>query len=210
MFDTIELAQTRYVDGTAFPLTLGLSAKCESLQDVLNWFSENKEVVDSKLRKHKALLFRCGKFVNCHQDFNAVVASLNYNGMDYIGGAAVRTQLTERVFTANESPSTELIPFHHEMAQTPSPPTHLFFYCETPPESGGETPILVSAEVCSTLEQLQPKFMDELERKGVQYVRYMSEFDDPTSAIGRGWRSTFLTNDRGETTKLILAVPLCL
>jgi hypothetical protein len=29
----------------------------------------------------------------------------------YIGGAAVRTQLTTRVFTANESPSSEKIPF---------------------------------------------------------------------------------------------------
>ena len=33
------------------------------------------------------------------------------------GGAAVRTQITENVFTANESPSSEKIPFHHEMSQ---------------------------------------------------------------------------------------------
>ena len=26
----------------------------------------------------------------------------------------------------------------------------------------------------------------------------MSEDDDPTSAIGRGWKSTFLANDRGD------------
>jgi hypothetical protein len=38
--------------------------------------------------------------------------------------------MTDRVFTANESPSSENIPFHHEMAQTPHPPTHLFFFCE--------------------------------------------------------------------------------
>ena len=35
----------------------------------------------------------------------------------YEGGAAVRTQITENVFTANESPSSEKIPFHHEMSQ---------------------------------------------------------------------------------------------
>ena len=57
--------------------------------------------------------------------------------MPYMGGAAVRTQLTERVFTANESPSSEPIPFHHELAQTPNPPTHLMFYCEIPPNTGG-------------------------------------------------------------------------
>lgn len=62
--------------------------------------------------------------------------------MDYIGGAAVRTQITSRVFTANESPASEKIPFHHEMAQVPLPPTHLFFYCEIPPAIGGEVIIL--------------------------------------------------------------------
>lgn len=58
--------------------------------------------------------------------------------MPYVGGAAVRTPVTPRVFTSNESPPSEKIPFHHEMSQVPNPPTHLFFYCETPAVSGGE------------------------------------------------------------------------
>jgi hypothetical protein len=58
--------------------------------------------------------------------------------MAYIGGAAVRTQITSRVFTSNESPPSEKIPFHHEMSQVPEPPTHLFFYSEIPAEVGGE------------------------------------------------------------------------
>jgi hypothetical protein len=37
--------------------------------------------------------------------------------MPFTGGAAVRTQITDKVFTANESPSSEKIPFHHEMSQ---------------------------------------------------------------------------------------------
>jgi hypothetical protein len=37
--------------------------------------------------------------------------------MHFTGGAAVRTQITDKVFTANESPSSEKIPFHHEMSQ---------------------------------------------------------------------------------------------
>ena len=40
---------------------------------------------------------------------------MHIRGMEYVGGAAVRTQLTPRIFTANESPPTEKIPFHHEM-----------------------------------------------------------------------------------------------
>ena len=90
--------------------------------------------------------------------------------------SAVRTQLTERVFTANESPSSENIPFHHEMAQVPSPPTHLFFFCEQPPSVHGETPILESSEVCRRLAVSHPVFMEKLERLGVQYVRVLPGF----------------------------------
>lgn len=53
-------------------------------------------------------------------------------------------QVTPRVFTSNESPPSEKIPFHHEMAQVPEPPTHLFFYCEVPTLTGGEVSQSVS------------------------------------------------------------------
>jgi hypothetical protein len=32
----------------------------------------------------------------------------------------------------------------------------------------------------------------------------MPEDDDPTSAIGRGWKSTFLANDRGDVYTIIV------
>ena len=92
---------------------------------------------------------------------------------EYVGGAAVRTVLTKAVVTANESPSSEVIPFHHEMAQVPDPPTHLFFFCDTPPAVGGETPILVSCEVVERLEEKHPEELKKLENYGVKYIRIM-------------------------------------
>jgi hypothetical protein len=195
------IPQERKWGGHLFPLTLQCQAAptgCDQTASIKRWLQENAGDIDSKLQKHKAILFRCGDQISTHGDFHAFVEALNYKTMPYVGGAAVRTQLTERVFTANESPSSESIPFHHEMAQTPHPPTHLFFFCEVPPQAGGATPILVSAEVCERLRVLQPEFMADLERCGVRYVRVMPEQDDPTSAIGRGWRSTFQCNDRGK------------
>ena len=43
-----------------------------------------------------------------------------------------------------------------------------------------------------------PDFMKGIEEYGVQYVRVMPKEDDPTSAIGRGWKSTFLTESKEE------------
>lgn len=196
-FQAVTLREERHYNGQVFPLALEWDSESRLTSSVVGWFQENKSKVEEDLRQHKAVLFRCADAISTYSDFSSVVEAIDFASMEYVGGAAVRTQLTGRVFTANESPSSEVIPFHHEMAQTPLPPTHLFFYCEVPPASGGETPILISAEVCSKVEQLHPQFMRDLEDHGVQYVRYMPEFDDPTSAIGRGWRSTFQTSDRG-------------
>ncbi len=40
--------------------------------------------------------------------------------------------------------------------------------------------------------------MEKLEHVGVKYQRFLSEEDDPSSPIGRGWKSTFLTQKREE------------
>ncbi|KAF9613599.1 hypothetical protein IFM89_009269 [Coptis chinensis] len=50
-------------------------------------------------------------------DFNQVVEAFGYEELPYVGGAAPRTNVIGRVFTANESPPDQIIPFHHEMAQ---------------------------------------------------------------------------------------------
>lgn len=190
----LKLPQQSTIDqSSVFPLCLTTESN-DSIQ-LINWLKSNQEELDNLLRKHKGIVFRdCG--LKSVQDFHDSIVATGLLGMDYIGGAAVRTQLTERVFTANESPPSEKIPYHHEMAQTPSPPTHLFFFCEVPPQEGGETPILVSSEIYKRLKVKNPSFLESLEKNGVKYVRYMSEHDDPTSAIGRGWRSTFLTDSK--------------
>lgn len=182
----------------AFPLLVQPSSvtDCDAKKECLcTWLSSHHEDVDRLLKEHGALLFR-GFLGSSHHDFDDMVVASGYRGMEYVGGAAVRTKLTERVFTANESPSSENIPFHHEMSQVPAPPTHLFFFCETPPDIGGETPILESAEVVRRMEVLHPQFMQGLEGSGVKYIRNMPQDDDHTSAIGRGWKSTFLTTSK--------------
>jgi len=186
-----ELPESKVFDGKVFPLTLTPpSPGSSSKQSLTAWLASNKERMDALLLSHKAILFR-GFDVCSADDFHDIVDALGYEDMEYTGGAAVRTQLTPRVFTANESPASEKIPYHHELAQTPNPPTHVYFYCERPPETGGATPILPSNEVYKRMHSKHPTFMDKLENLGVRYVRVMPCENDPTSAIGRGWKATF-------------------
>jgi hypothetical protein len=82
------------------------------------------------------------------------------------------------------------------MAQVPKFPSHLFFYCDIPSVQGGETPIVLSNVVYEQCLKEMPDFVKSLEENGVVYTRIIPEEDDSESAIGRGWKSTFLTEDK--------------
>jgi hypothetical protein len=79
--------------------------------------AENRGWVEAKLEEHGALLLRGFSAIQKASDFNAVVEACAWAELPYVGGAAPRTNVCGRVFTSNESPPDQKIPFHHEMAQ---------------------------------------------------------------------------------------------
>lgn len=80
--------------------------------------------------------------------------------------------------------------------QVPEFPSKLFFFCEVEPASEGETPIVLSHVIYDRMKQKYPDFVQKLEVHGLIYTRVLGENDDPSSPIGRGWKSTFLTSDK--------------
>ncbi|KAI5602688.1 hypothetical protein POPTR_001G190100v4 [Populus trichocarpa] len=190
--------QKHYSNIPSFPFPSVLSPNPFS-SSTLSFFTDSiiaqKPFLDSLLLKTGAILFR-GFDVNTAKDFNDVVEAFGFEELPYVGGAAPRTNVVGRVFTANESPPDQKIPFHHEMAQVPEFPSKLFFFCEVEPGSGGETPIVLSHVVYERMKERYPDFVEKIEEHGLIYTRVLGEEDDPSSPIGRGWKSTFLTNDK--------------
>ena len=124
MIKEIALPQQRIPTGSHHPFPLIIEPKSKiSLNEWTNWLSDHFQDVESLLYQHQAILFRNFPISNAY-DFHDMVEATRLPSMDYIGGAAVRKQFTSRVVSSNESPPSEVIPFHHEMAQTPHPPTH--------------------------------------------------------------------------------------
>ncbi|KAI3651749.1 hypothetical protein MP228_003052 [Amoeboaphelidium protococcarum] len=150
---------------------------------------KHRQYIRKLVNVHGAVLFRGFQCIQSAVEFNDLIMDcLQYPPLPYVGGAAVRTNVYKGVFTSNESPPSELIPYHHEMAQAIKYPSYIFFYSDVAAKEGGETPILRSDLLYSKLPEA---FRDNLKQKGLRYYRVMPEDDDPTSAIGRGWRSTF-------------------
>ena len=131
------------------------------------------------------------------EEWASVLYKAGLAGMDYAGGAAVRKlivgkegshETNPQVLTTNESPPSEVIPFHHEMAQTPSSPSHICFFCRSNAAQGGSTPLIRSDLVYKMLADEHPQFIQQLEERGVKYSRRVPAEDDPASAQGRSWK----------------------
>lgn len=201
------------IDGTkvSFPLVLTSgnpesntpTAALATTEAVAAWITQNQTQLVDLAKKHGAILLRdfCPPIATA-ADFDVVCKSFGLTEFPYIGGAAPRTVITGSVFTANESPADQLIPFHHEMAQSKSHPGVLFFYCMKSPPEGGETPIVLSNLVYERIRGEFPQFVSELEQKGVRYVRVLPEANDPSSAIGRGWKSTFAVDTKEDAERV--------
>ena len=183
------LSQQRTPLGSQHVFPLILEPRTElSLPEWIEWLDHHYSELEHLLEKHQAILFRNFPISDAYS-FHDMVEATHLPAMDYIGGAAVRKQFTSRVVSSNESPPSEIIPFHHEMAQTPHPPTHseffllhlrsirfifiVFFYCDLPAQTGGETPILSSTELYQRLLSDIPEFIREIETQGVKYIRTM-------------------------------------
>ncbi len=172
-------------------------ALIEGQGDLSAFLSGNKPAVDAALDDAGTLLFR-GFDVQDAQAFDAAVCGYGEAGFTYKESLsnAVRVNVTERVFTANEAPPETAIHLHHEMAQTPLYPSKLFFYCEIAPNEGGATPVCRSDWLLEKMEQTDPALVARFAKLGVRYTNVMPASDDAGSGQGRSWRSTLGAADR--------------
>lgn len=161
----------------------------------------------SLLAKHKALLLQSGDGSQplSVEEFARFTEGLRLKKYEYVGGAAPRriipVEAKVEVFTANESPPDQPIPFHHELAQVADPPQYLFFYCDLPSTTGGETALIDSTLVYRYAADNFPEFMDKLKAYGARYKRTLPEDDDPASPIGRSFYNAYQVTNKIDLEK---------
>lgn len=185
----------------SFPLALSPranGASAPTAPELAAWCSRSSQQLRMLAQRHGAVLMRGCRVENA-EDFALVTRALGCEGYDYVGGAAPRTELVPGVvFTSNESPPDQPIPFHHELAQSPCPPAYILFFCEREAKAGGATPIIPSEEVAEFFVRNFPDVARKVEQLGVRYLRVMPEVTDQTSAQGRSWKETYNVSTRAE------------
>ena len=175
--------------------------------DLSHYIASHKPEIDTQLARSGAVLFR-GFDAPSVSEFDAAVRAYDEPNFPYKESLsnAVRVNLTDRVFTANEAPPTTTIHLHHEMAQTPIYPSTLFFYCEIAPDSGGATPLCRSDILLSALAKEEPGLVNAFEMLGVKYTNVMPGTDDAGSGQGRSWRSTLGVEEQAQAEERLSAL----
>ena len=110
------IPETQQVAGRSFPYTVSpTDIEKSSVPELMQWVDANRDHLLGLVADHGALLMR-GFDVGTPEQFAEVISSFQLVNMPYVGGAAARRNIVgDVVFTANESPPSEPIPFHHEV-----------------------------------------------------------------------------------------------
>ncbi|MDW3214017.1 MAG: TauD/TfdA family dioxygenase [Ilumatobacteraceae bacterium] len=161
--------------------------------DPVGWATRHREVIESDLHRSGAVLIS-GAEVRSADVFRAVCAAICPQLRNYVGGDSPRAGVADQVYTSTEYPAHLEVFLHNELSYAGWSPDRLFFYCEVPAETGGETHLADGREI---LRRLDPTVRDRFERRGVTYLQHLWDADDEPG-VGKSWQETFETSDRAD------------
>ena len=159
-----------------------------ALDDVnlATWAETHRELIESLLLKHGALLFR-GFAVETAEKFEECARAKCSELLDYYERSSPRTELHRRIYTSTDYPADQSIHFHNEQSYTKSWPMKLWFYCLRPAERGGATLIADGRKVLSLLN---PELTARVGRKRIMYMRNYGD------GLGLTWQAAFQTENK--------------
>ncbi|BAY34378.1 taurine catabolism dioxygenase TauD/TfdA [Nostoc carneum NIES-2107] len=170
------------IDENSLPLLI--KATVEGV-DLVAWAANNQELIKKYLLKHGGILFRNFqvKEVAEFEQFIKVVAG---DLLEYRDRSSPRSAIQGKIYTSTDHPATQKILLHSENSYAANWPLKIFFYCVTPAQQGGETPI---ADIRKIYQRISPKIIEKFAQKQVMYVR---NFGD---GFGLTWQTVFQTTN---------------
>jgi alpha-ketoglutarate-dependent taurine dioxygenase len=154
--------------------------------DLLSWAQSNPDFLERELLKHGAILFRRFNVASAEQ-FEKFIACVAGPTIEYRERSSPRSYVSGNIYTSTEYPPDQQIFLHNENSYAHVWPLRIFFYCQTAPAGGGQTPI---SDVRRVLGRLAPAAVEKFERLKVMYVRNFG------NSIGLEWQTVFQTGSR--------------
>lgn len=141
-----------------------------TIKDHKAWIKENGSLFQS----HAAILLRNFP-ITSRASLEEYVKSIvpEERLLDYTGGTSPRKKLGSSIYSSTEMPFFLTIPMHSEMAYRKRFPKKIFFYCETAPLFGGETPI---ADLKKVYQDVPEQVRSKLQNDGIIYYRHLKNY----------------------------------
>ncbi|MGA4721897.1 TauD/TfdA family dioxygenase [Fictibacillus nanhaiensis] len=163
----------------------------ENTFNLIEWISENRELINNRLLKHGGILFRGFNIENANE-FNSFVNSYSANLVNYMERTTPRIQMSNNIYTSTEYPANQTIAMHNELSYSILSPKLIWFYSLIPPTLGGETPI---ADVRRVYNRLPNEIINKFKDKGWMLVRNYGD------GFGPSWQEAFNTTEKSEVEK---------
>ena len=181
------LVKTGSLDGDTVAFPMVFSPGVEDV-NLASWAEKNREQIERELLRHGALLFR-GFKIDGVSGFDQFARAVSSDLLSYRERSSPRSEVTAGIYTSTDYPANQSIQFHNEQSYTHSWPMKLYFFCVTPAETGGATPIADGRKVLAQLDsKLRQRFID----KRVMYVRNYG------NGMGLDWQTAFQTSSKPE------------
>lgn len=164
-------------------------------QALRQYLAENNPRVQRLLLHHGGILFR-GFNVDEPFEFQECVQSAGARPFGYVGGDSPRSRVVDDVYTSTDYPASEVISLHNEMSYLPECPRRLFFLCETPASSGGQTSLAHCRDVLKALPTI---ILERFRSAGLNYIRNFYS----GVRLGKSWQDTYSTHDRKELEAIV-------
>ncbi|UXY55510.1 non-ribosomal peptide synthetase [Pseudomonas tohonis] len=178
------IRETLVVPGQDFPLMMEPS---DPGIDLVGWARANRPLLEEKLARHAAILFRGFALRDIH-DFEAFAEAVQ-PGLYGQYGDLPKKEGGKNTYRSTPYPEQKMILFHNEGSHQDRWPRKQLFFCELPSPIGGATPIVD----CRQMYRRMPEALRDLfESRGLLYVRTFSgDLDVP-------WQHFFKTEVRAE------------
>jgi alpha-ketoglutarate-dependent taurine dioxygenase len=167
----------------SFPLVIRPST---SELNLVTLAGENRPLIEESLTRHGALLFR-GFNVRSALEFEDFIKAVSGQLLEYRERSSPRRNVGNNIYTSTDHPPDQSIFVHNENSYQQSFNLKIFFFCDTPAQTGGETPI---ADCRKILDLIDRQTLDRFLRQGWSYVRNYGD------GFGLPWQTVFQTEDK--------------
>lgn len=159
--------------------------------DLVEWGRGRRATLEPLLRRHGALLFR-GFQVSGLAGFETFVETVAGDPLPYMEQTSPRHKVHGNLYTSTEYPPEHRIFLHNELSYAHTWPLKILFFCVTPADEGGETPL---ADVRRVRARIPATIRERFARDGWMLLRNLG------TGYGLSWQTVFQTDSRDEVDR---------